>query len=433
MVTSLAVLTTAGFAWYTLSTNPEISGMQVTLEGDRNIWISKNGADFFRHIDISAEMSSEMSTLRPVSTYDGLNWYVCDYHSSSGNIIEDEFFLKDWCISEEHGTEGHTHCDNGGFFAYTDIWITTKAGSAKIRLSIPDSDERYGEEETSGCYVLSYDYSVDKEGVKTIKLMSRGPETCARVGFMVFDATSGEEDPVVLGKTENLAEKLKEEGFNKGYDFFIYEPNADVRSELNKQDSRYLTDIYVSQLRIKKLMIGDTAFDYPASNGSYMQTFPIKQAEAQTLEDTEEDSRGTLQQAAPALFPASKLIVQKAAAWNSAKVSEMEEKTFTEADNAVDLLNELMQNDCITRGRFANENTVQNALYNGANTYFPTALDSTPDTGNAASPTSQHMFTLKAGEIRQIRLFFWIEGQDIDCWNDVAGMNFLTRIEFAAE
>ncbi len=432
VITSVAVLGSAGFAWYTLSTNPEISGMSFTLGSDEGLWISKDGEEFYKHVDISDKMAGDMKVLRPVSTFDGLNWYVCDYEASSGNIVEDEFFLKQWCISEEHGTlPAHDHCDNGGFYAYTDIWVKTTKDVANVRLAIPDLDERYEEELTSGCYVLSYYTAEDKDGNKSIKLMQEGPETCARVGFMVFDPTTGDEEPVILQGNEDARDKIKDTGFTKDYNFFIYEPNADTRSELDKQSDRYLTDIYVSKLRVKdQSYFTGGSFTYAESNGMYLQTYPIKQTVAHDPDTADlTDERGILEKADPALFPADHLIIQRGVKWNEAAIKEqVPSMGFT--DSPVDLLNSLMRNIFTLRdetsGRFVNS---PSGLYTQANTYSPTTLSG----DNASSATSQIMFQLQQGEIRQIRLFFWIEGQDIDCWNDVAGLEFLTRIEFATQ
>ncbi len=436
-VTSIAVLGAASYAWFTLSTNPEIKGMEFSVASDEGLWISKDGQEFFKHVDISSEMAAGMNVLRPVSTIDGLHWYVCDYNVSTGNIVEDQFFLKEWCTSETHDEEEHTHCDNGGFYAYTDVWVKTNKDTANVRLAIPNLDERYEEETTSGCFVLSYDVAEDEDGNQSIKIMQKGPETCARVGMMVFDPTT-EENPVVVDKTEDPLSKAEDLGLSSGNEsnpkFFIYEPNADMRSQLDKQSDRYLTDIYVSKLNIKDFTsAGGQAFRYSESDGKYLQTYPIKHKAALEENEAVTDERGTLESAAPAMFPAGNLIVQRAATWN---LETIEEDGINSAP--IDLMNTLMQNRYINRGRFVTTENIQNALYMNKtamsditknNDFSPVLLDG----NNAGSATSHVLFDLKKGEVRQIRLYFWIEGQDVDCWNDVAGMNFLARIEFATE
>ncbi len=407
MVASASVLVTAGFAWYTLSTNPEISQMQVTLGASEDIWISKDGTNFYKHVDISDTMSENMNVLRPVSTIDGLTWYVCDYNPATGNIVEDQFFRKQWCIDENHRQEGHTHCDNGGFYAYTDIWLKSTKNGAQIRLSIADTNENYNAEKISGSFVMSYAYDGS-----TVTLIENGPETCVRIGMMIMSPTD-EQNAIVLGPTEDAKVEKPE------HTFFIYEPNADVRSLLDKQDDRYLTDIYIANLNIKE----HTDIDYDLSNGQYLQTYPIQQGE-NVVESTEfVDSRGILEAASSAVFPTERLIVQRAMKWDKKKIEEeglLAQSSFQ--------LTDLLQNKYILRddkvsGRFV----ALNSLYSGEkDKYQPVDME-----GLQALPASQPLCTLDDGKICQIRLFFWIEGQDLDCWNDVAGINFLARLEFA--
>ncbi len=601
VLTSFAVLGTASYAWFTLSTNPEIGGMSFTLGGDETIMISTDQAQTFHYtVDISGEMNT-VNTLRPVSTVDGLNWYLCDYNENTGDIIENEFFLLDWCVSENHadGTNGgsaggdtggtagegadgetaagHTHCDNGGFYAYTDIWMKTIADQATLRLSVPNwrlnGGVNFHKETIGGSYVLSYVVDGDEEadedggdgaggtggsgsaGERTVRLLTKGPETSVRVGMMFFNPTKIEEDQddsadadtaasqdtaernphVVVQETESVlqaAERheaavaaaaanqgaqanpsdpaaqadadLQEAPYTLGVPtdgsdnerFFIYEPNADRRSELDKQDDRYRTDIYISGLRVKQLgwdtTDGVTKSTYIASEGQYWQTYPIRTRDAKYITPgkgnpnptgvptapTVKDEDGNLKTpepiaAGPVVFPTSRLIVQKKASWNTEAINRLNadqkaERLKIGSDGITGMIDKLMINDYVTLGGFATKEDIKTGLYKqsadeaekvltpvepGGTGNSDTDASGTGNTGdsdaaggtdgfnknytattfNANQPVSQDLVVLKKGEITQVRLFFWVEGQDIDCWNDIAGINFVVRLEFATD
>ncbi len=432
VVASAVMLGSAAFAWYTLSTNPEIRGMQFTVGADETMLISiDEGKTFHRSVDLSDKLGEDMEIIRPVSTIDGLNWYVCDYQTGSGNIKQNEFFLLDWCDCTEKDDKGntvHEYCSKAGFYAYTDIWVKSE-GKANIRLSVPNDVDDYNKETSSGSYVLSYDLVNNT----TVKLLSKGPETCARVGMLVFKETDSA-NPVVLGKDENGNDRdAKTVDSSLIENFFIYEPNADVRSELDKQSDKYMTDIYVSMMEIKGFDAKD--LDYDESDGSYIQTYPIKGTHSADIKTSYDSTSKTYKplSASPHVFNPLNLIVQSAAKWNALQPNSTDKTSVFSILSANDLIMNLMVNSKIERGFF--NATPGTSFYDGrtANEKIEKTNDYTTTAISANSATSQVLFEMNEGKVRQIRLFFWIEGQDIDCWNDVAGMNFIARIEFATE
>jgi len=47
-----------------------------------------------------------------------------------------------------------------------------------------------------------------------------------------------------------------------------------------------------------------------------------------------------------------------------------------------------------------------------------------------ATTSREAMTTVHHETIQKMRIFIWIEGQDIDCWNQIAGGNIYANLEF---
>ncbi len=518
VLTSVVVLGMASFAWMTMSTKPEAKGMQFLVGADDATLISTDSKNFYSVVDLSETFNTEISELKPVSTIDGLNWFVCDY-TNKGDVVEDKFVLLNWCKDSNHYKVGatHNHCDNG-FYAYTDIWVKTDADKAAIRLSVPH-DERFTNsqlnhkdyEESSGSYVLSFDY-VELEGKndkgetvtnKGVKVLRQGPETCARVGMLIYPPVDSEDENykpvdenypnVVLKETQDPREIWDEENPENNPVFYIYEPNADSRSELDKQDKEYKTDTYISGLDMQSQSVttGDKVVEsggmpegfYRGSEGKYIPTYPIMAKEESEPEpepelepepepvDGEEPNPdvtpspsptakphptgGKVIEAGPAVFPPERLIVQTSTTWNEMTIDEEASAEATAETNPklsyvdnmkylkvneklTELIDNLMLNKFINLGGFYSEDLIKTKFYKeenqlqhvtgGNQDYILEGIDYRTIEEDSAS---QVIFELERDEVRQIRLYFWIEGQDVDCWNDVSGMNFLVRLEFA--
>ena len=60
-----------------------------------------------------------------------------------------------------------------------------------------------------------------------------------------------------------------------------------------------------------------------------------------------------------------------------------------------------------------------------------TAFNASTVTGDLRS--SVPLVTLTKDKPVKVRLYFWLEGQDVDCWNDIADTDFLVNLEFVGE
>ena len=79
---SLVMLVTASLAWFTISTNPEIGGMQVSLFTGRALLMSETEEGEYTELLNLGDIFSSYVDLKPVSTVDGVNWYLPEYDAS---------------------------------------------------------------------------------------------------------------------------------------------------------------------------------------------------------------------------------------------------------------------------------------------------------------------------------------------------------------
>jgi hypothetical protein len=172
-----------------------------------------------------------------------------------------------------------------------------------------------------------------------------------------------------------------------GTEFYIYEPNADQRSKDTKPTHTYVH--------------GYTFDEDSYKDQNYIKTDPIG-VNAST-------GKGEVQR-----LNTDRLIVQKTSEWNQTSAAE---KIQTDKP--------LNSNDVNKMGRFLTDDDVS-AAYAAGGTVIPTA-------DSAGEIASKVILTLKQEDPVKVRLFIWLEGQDVDCWNDIAAGSFVVNLELAGE
>lgn len=476
LVVSIIVLVMAAFAWFVLSTNPEIKGMNFRVNADQAILVSQDGKDFSNSEDLS-EKFADVGALVPSSTVDGLNWFVCKY-DLSGNVLQkpDDTFgtqfqylrfpnggnvanatksegsasgSEDGNTSQQAGAEGTAGTGETEkekcYYIYTDIWLKTQEDETEVYLSVP-SNLDYGkgdrtendtnkpdetEKDHYGSYVMSYHVDKDENGKKTIQLTDRGSETCARVGFQVLDEKNGDNEPAEI-KTSAVTTN----------NFYIYEPNADRRSEADKTSDEYNADEYVAGFNAKEFF---DEKDFASADGSYIPTFPI-----QVNEDTLKELGSALKNITGdyddtvtkwnfdgegaregfkgydgniSVFPADHLLAQRSSTWKQPTDAAVREQLSKNTFNST-MIGSMGR--FLVTAQLYGKLGLKNSLSNSNNDYSQVQLDSSDESARSTGP----IVTLTKNTPQKIRLYFWLEGQDVDCWNDVADTDFLVNLEF---
>ncbi len=430
---AVILLVSASLAWLTISTHPEIGGIQVKLFSSRTLLLSRDTEelDFKQYIDLSQDFAY-LVPLRPVSTVDGLNWFIPTYNGITGELKDPSEFILDNTLTFANVStlaDGSTdenpveltgdalqQRSNRGYYVYTDFWMMTEEENGCIvRLTIPHTDELHEEEQEQGAfgsYVLqTYELTADGEG-STVALLSRSAETAMRVGFL-------------------LNHDGNEEYADVTDSFFIYEPNADKRSDDDKplavDDSELLEDDYDVDYIVDYRFVKSSYID-----GQYFVTKPIGiVTKTKNVLDNEENniynSNGNASfDYEPVNIPQSKLLIQKASRWDIDAVQEKLEAGL--AINSNDVMYPM--------GGFLNTPLVYGALEDDTDSEYEInnqnriADISEMQTSIAGSSM---IVKLKKETPLKIRLFIWIEGQDVDCWNDISAGSFIVSLELAGE
>lgn len=449
MVLSITVLMLATFAWYTLSTNPEIKGMNFNVSGEQAIQVSKDNKDYGLSMDLTDDLKN-VKSLVPVSTYDGENWFVCKYDitgdvlqdqvkDKNGNIVDTQFTHLKFPKGSNTDTSQDASTANGAenpvaesadgedtiFYVWKDIYLKTTEDEVNVYLTVPHADPaNYAQDATEnnhfGTYVMSYHTEGGENGQQQVTLLSGGSETCVRVGFKVLgEVTSTDDDG-----NDTLAAATGTDG-----SLFIYEPNADERSQLDKSSADYQTDKYIAGFEAKNFYKGDGA--YKNADGKYLQTYPVKKRTNKDGSDAEftlKDSK--VLDGTPAVFPTDHLIVQKKSDW-----ADLEDVQATQTDGKLTAQN---FNSTMLKhiGKFVPYSTIKNTLYTVGSLQKKNAdyslKELSADTDSSVR-SSAMLTTLEKDKPKKVRLYFWIEGQDVDCWNDVSSTDFLVNLEFSGQ
>lgn len=491
MVMSIVVLMMATFAWYTLSTNPEIKGINFSVSGEQAILVSKDNSEgSYKLSESLTEDLQDCKSLVPVSTYNGEDWFVCKY-DAKGDVLQEPEKDNDVVVgtqfthlqfpvgsneepASEAASQGLAAGEEGSdtiFYIWRDIYLKTTEKEVNVYLTVPRSDN-YEEDPTEnkhyGSYVMSYHVEEGENGESQITLLDGGSETCARVGFKVLGVVeNGKKDAT---PTENAG------------DLFIYEPNADRRSTLDKSLNDYRTDKYIAGFLAKDFYSksGSNSYANVAAGEYYLPTFPVKSKEITIGDQNTTDGEA-------AIFPTDHLIVQKKSIWKQPDVSDIPvggdpgntggtsgnggttENGGTSENGSTSVVN-LSEGGEGETGTGPSETsdlpegsdtpktdnglTVDNfnstmiahmgkfITLSGMNNVYPNSLNKSntdyklvalTESDKQSYRSSVMLTTLEKDKPQKVRLYFWIEGQDVDCWNDISSTNFLVNLEFSGQ
>ncbi|GEM_PF-2454017 len=522
LLLSFLLMTGTTLAWYTISVNPEISGITMSIAAFETILIARDDKnvedphdlDFKETVDIS-DIMVYYNDLTPVSTVNLQQWFIPTYARDGKPNEPDKFIMDD---KLEYANRLMVETDSGGivyqvttnpessssitissaipltglelleaekkgYYVYTDVWLksTAKDGS-DVRLSFPQYsiDKASAANEMGGffgTYVLpQISLTVADDHSEFIKSVSRNAETSLRIGFQIYGNGIGS------GAT----------------DYYIFEPNADRHSADNKPDgdgeyvvgydvnsSAYSgTSAYVDGVYIPTQPIG---YDFTKDNvepipqydengypiylytkvtdpdlfetvtsgltfyiekaGTYDGYTMVSRAQAKTKysEGTDVFTReqktemGNVHHAFAMDLDPDRLIVQMAGAWNTEAAGTREKLRTQTSLNSTDILNfGSFVNTGLLYGKLA---ALKEAGGSGkfctvnASSYYSVCTALEPETDEhfviSGDNTSQVLLHLNYDEPVKVRLFFWVEGQDADCWNDIASGSFRVNIEFA--
>lgn len=409
IVLSLSMLVMVTFAWYVMSTAPEVSGMQIKIGSD-TIRVAPDCIDASgQHYPGAFQGVLETDTnaipenfwgLIPVSTADGKHWFSATYESLENGGDQKEEYLEDTTLSSANLT---ARPKSGGNYLYLDFWVVAPKD---YDLRVSTATQGSGQ---SGSYVKVFpQVKKDDAGNYSLDETQRQAESSLRIGFLVNeDAVSGESYKkstnydsaykILKGEYQKPGEALP----TSQTSFTIYEPNCDWHA--------------------------DTKF-----SGLYKETQPLAlvggKPQPVTLESVQ-----------------TKLAAQTSATW-----TRTDDGTQTKLDQALQtaMLEAKATDRSVTDAQSAGEYLLNQYLKGQLSGYITSGqfVKNTSDLQDgvrldldkeniekSGATTDAVIVSLKKNVPQRIRMFVWLEGQDIDCTNEAALKTLLLNLELAGE
>ena len=406
IVLSLSMLVMVTFAWYVMSTAPEVSGMQIKIGSD-TIRVAPDCQDASGQHHYPGAFQGVLETdtnaipenfwgLIPVSTADGKHWFSATYESleNGGDQKEDEY-LEDTTLSSANLT---ARPESGGNYLYLDFWVVAPKD---YDLRVSTATQGSGQ---SGSYVKAFpQVKKDAAGNYSLDETQRQAESSLRIGFLVNeDPVSGESYKnstnydsaykILKGEYQKPGEALP----TSQTSFTIYEPNCDWHA--------------------------DTQF-----SGQYKETQPLALVNGKPQPVTLETYNGT------------KLAAQTSATWTQA--DDGKQTKLAQALQTA-MLEAKATERSITNGQSAGEYLLNQHLKGQLSGYITsgqfiektgTLKDETDinTIKQSGATTDAVIVSLKKNVPQRIRMFVWLEGQDIDCTNEAALKTLLLNLELA--
>lgn len=435
LVVALIMVFATSFAWMTISDAPVVQGIQVTIAGSHTVLVAPDisqvqGTQVFHYPGkFSDELNfaeysqydylQQVGGLLPVSTADGENWYIPTYYTNTspevlagdayaGQLRPTTDFLHDQTLQYANLTPEQMKRSADGSYVYLDFWVVSPADGYKLRVSTGA--------DSAGSFAIDLPdpRQTDAQGGVTYELTGSNAQTAAavRVGFLINEDTLLDDSMLLYTKSE---------GFNSQYHqlqgiytepgmgamglpntrFTIYEPNGDLHPS-------HVLD----------------ANGNPVAEGQYALTKPLGKGGIAT------DVR-------------DRVTVQLTTGWTAAGENSMIQQQFltfmagrnTAGETSQSLKTEFFRNwlqhqiyPYVTKGNF---------LASTGDLYAIAGQDSIAQSEEIAAlnqggaTEDVYMTELIGGVPQRIRMYVWLEGQDVDCINSAAAGSFAISIELA--
>lgn len=433
LLMSVSVVIASSYAWMVLSANPVATGIQVAIGGGNTILIAPNireeAADgtvynypgyFEDTMNFSQHRSYDylhtIGNLNPVSTSNGVDWFLPVYYSGSdpevqqglipsGTLKDISEFLVDSELSYANIPADQKDKIHEGHYVYLDFWVVSPGAGYRLRVST-GIDEPDG-----GSFVIDLlEPAVSNSGY-TLQEPEGSAASTVRVGFLANDLTLMDHSMVAYQSSNYYDER-----FNSLRGLY-QEPNTGT-----------------AYLDANRFTIYEPNGDYHPSNGDldgkYVETKPLGLVEGQIIEQRTRTN----------------LTVQKRNTWSTAESNAnstaIEQRFQTAlygqkldsltADEVADLFyNDYLQGQIspyVRKGSFVQHTS---NLY----AHLPFDYSSVPAEElakeNKGATDDVYIIELERNVPQRIRMFIWLEGQDVDCVDSVSTSRFAVNIELA--
>lgn len=412
LLCAMAMIVMSSYAWLTASTSPVAEGIQVAVGGGSTILLAPDVVDedgvhypgtFGATLRLDDLLDADAhSGLTPVSTADGLNWYLPVYYTEddpevragtakAGDLKSYNQFLCDTTLTYANLLADDESAAEGSYL-YADFWVVSPGSRYELRVST--SNDASG----AGSYVVDLPQVVETEVGFAMQTPEYPASESLRVGFLVNQNAAAESAAAYAGSGGDQRYTTLRGGYQKAGEqvqpafsyntFHIYEPNGSSHSAL-----------------------GETG---------YIATYPL----------------GRNDTSVTGIPVGSWLSVQMASQWEENKVNDLftasvkqAGDTATAADVQARLYKTLAgRSDYVNKGQFI-QNTGK--LYENMGQNDTVSRDTLGQIAKAGANESNSIVTLERNVPQRIRMFIWLEGQDADCVSGASVSGFAMRIELA--
>ena len=277
LLLSVSVLIMSSYAWMVLSSSPAVTGIKVIIGGGNTILVAPdteeeiNGEIYHYPGYFSDKLNfgtyqnydylKELGGLTPVSTTNGIDWFLPAYYSGSdpevqsGKVLSGVMkdvskFKADSELSYANLSSEEKDKIKEGNYIYLDFWVVSPGGDYTLRVSTGDEDAN------GGSFVTDLPEAEEITDGYTLSEPDVSAASAVRIGFLANDSQLTD-DSMLEYQESSYADKrytaLKglymEANSGTAYldsdHFTVYEPNGDLHPQ------------------------------HPDINGSYVKTKPL--------------------------------------------------------------------------------------------------------------------------------------------------------------
>ncbi len=420
LLISVTMVVAMTYAWTTLSSSPVAEGIQITIGGGNTILVAPDysstvdGKTYhypgpfndklifsrFREYDYLNNVDS----LLPVSTADGVNWFMPNYYdildkevlNGDASVGQLKPFSEFFCDTELEYANLTDSSDALGHYVYLDFWVVSPGTDYILRVS--DGDEN------GGSFLLEKPTIVKTENGYELDKTLGCISSSARIGFLANTMTITDNTMLYYQKSpsfNNRFNKLRGTFSNAGEEYYpldnrflIYEPNG----ILHTNDS---------------------------DNGTYIPTYPLGYDKGVVKEVDIRD----------------RLAVQLLNSWkeeNGTSVTldamfktSIAGKKVDSVEKAKEFFDKYIQNQYnpyIIKGQFVQKT---NSLYGMAADDNKVDAEELAGLNISGAAEDTYIVKLEKDVPQKIRMFVWVEGQDVDYTTFATTLDFAISIELA--
>ncbi len=425
-----AMVVTVSYAWLTISDNPVLTGIQVTIGGGETILLAPDVTQeledgtlvhypgtFSNQLNFNQQAGYEylqsVLGLSPVSTVDGITWVLPTFYDFNdeevkngsaqvGDIKPHSQFQVETNLEHANLSAGDEDSAKGGHYIYLDFWVVSPSENYNLHLSQGDSD--------GGSYLVELPRVVDNGmGSYELEASTQAAAASARIGFWINRAVADDASMVsyvqsiydndsynkLLGNYPEKSETVFADSTSDR--FVIYEPNGMLHPEVGT-DGEYLTTWPLGVVE----------------NEIYQLNIPSGCLAVQVRNEMLVDANGTY---------TLNTALQTALYGKSVETSERAEQILYRQY----LQGQLAQ--YVNRGQFVGDmSTLEAYATSGAGVVSADKLEN----GLLSAASDDVVLTrLERNVPQRIRMYIWLEGQDADCTNSAAGALLALNIQLS--